>query len=91
MAKNDDIRKEMEQLRHQLDALKQAQQESDNDTAEQDNNASAEVLDISSKTTSSTASVDTESTDELDLSSQFQELMEALNKEIKDTPTRQQC
>lgn len=85
MAKNDDIRKEMEQLRHQLDALKQAQQESDNDTAEQDNNASAEVLDISSKTTSSTASVDTESTDELDLSSQFQELMEALNKEIKDT------
>ena len=81
MANNNDIRKEMEQLHNQLDALKQAQQESGNNTAEQDNNAQAEVLEISTTTVDSAV----ESTDDSDLASQFEELMEILDKEIKDS------
>ena len=85
MAKNNDIHKEMEQLRNQVNALKQAQQESADETVQQDDSAQAETLDISTITAGSTAGIDTESEDELDLASQLQELMDVLDKEIKDT------
>ena len=85
MAKNNDIHKEMEQLRNQVNALKQAQQESADETVQQDDSAQAETLDISTITADSTADIDTESEDELDLASQLQELMDVLDKEIKDT------
>ncbi|NOR80534.1 MAG: hypothetical protein GQ529_06820 [Methyloprofundus sp.] len=84
MSNNNDIRKEMEQLRHQLDTLKQAQQESDSDTAAQDNSTHTEVLEISTAANNA-ADVNTENAGESDLAGQFQELMEVLDKEIKDS------
>lgn len=85
MAKNEDIRKEMEQLRNQLDALKQAQQKSGSDIAQQDSMGDAEGLETSIKIAESDAGMDTESAGESDLASLFQELMEVLDNEIKDS------
>lgn len=85
MAKNEDIRKEMEQLRNQLDALKQVQQESGSDIEQSDSTADVEVLETSIKTAESAAGIDTESADESDLASLFQELMDVLDNEIKDS------
>ena len=82
MAKNDDIRDEIEQLRNQLDAIKQTQKESGAYIQQQDTNTN--IGDITKPEVSASGN-DTDSTDESDLASQLQELMDVLNKEIKDS------
>ena len=85
MTNNDDIREEMEQLRKQLDEMKQKSEQSGADSQQRDAKVSAGKPEDDTNSADTASGNDTESGHDTDLAGQFQELMEVLNKEIKDS------
>ena len=85
MANYEDIREEMEQLRKQLDAMKQAAEESGADTRQQESKVNAGESGADTKPADAASGDDADSGHDADLAGHFQELMEVLNKEIKDS------
>ena len=83
MVKNNDIHDEIEQLKNQLDAVKQTRQKSVADIQEQDTSTIVEKPETNTMSAISSTTNNTEC-DDSDLSDQFQELIDILDQEIKD-------
>lgn len=83
MVKNNDIRKEIEQLRNQLDALKQTQNQPNTDIQQPDTEANAVKLETEINSALNALINDIEGSVHLDLADQLKDLIDVLDKEMK--------